>query len=197
LYLSGRYQDSFDVNDFSTSKSKFYYRNQARAYQAQGNNAMAAIAIEKSCTIDTTSDDFFYAAFYSAKSGDFAKALSFAQMETEKSETDYGKAEGLSQQARYLLRLSRFREASEAASRSISVGDKQLIGRAFTYRAEANYQLGLYKEAVQDATTAICRNQSDLRAYKIRAKCFEKLGRKDDAMSDRRTGDDASNGGDV
>jgi hypothetical protein len=85
----------------------------------------------------------------------------------------------------------------DASTKSISVGNCPLIGRAFTYRAEAEYHLGLYEEAISDASTATCMNGSDSRAYKIRAKCYEHLGRKTDAEADLLLADQAKNGRDL
>lgn len=197
LFCIGDYQNATRFNELSNHKTARFYSNQSIIQNAVGDNRAAATASEMENAINAKSVLLYSTAWSSASAGDYEKALRFAQLETLKSKTDYERAEGLSQEARYLLPLGRYSEAIRASSDSIGVSNKPLIGRAFTYRAEAKYHLSQYMEAVADASTAINIDCTDYRAYTIRAKCFEMMGRVSDAQADLHTAVTWRNGRDI
>ncbi len=197
LYALGKYQQALQINDLSNREKAPYYYNLSMIQAALGNHEAAALACEKANALVPDSGEIYSIAYEWASAGDPEKALRFAQLETTTSKTDYDKAIGLSQEARYLLKLSRYPEAIEAATKSTKVGTNPLISRAFTFRAEALYQMSSYVAAAYDANTAINMNRDDYRAYEIRAKCFDMLGRPSDAAADRHSANIWRNGRDI
>ncbi len=198
LLNMGQYQLASKFNLLSTDrKNGSYFYNLAGIQASLGDHKDAAVTYEKWNALSPDSNNLYAAAYEWARAGDSEKALQLAQLETEIGKTDYEKAQGLSQQARYLLRLSRYQEAIEASTKSINLGNKPLVSRAFTYRAEAQYHLSSYKAALDDASTAIIMNWEDVRAYEIRAKCFDMLGQPSDASADRNNADVWRNGRDI
>ncbi len=100
-------------------------------------------------------------------------------------------------EARYNLRLSRYREAIEAASKAIEHYDNhhfsEPISTAYTLRAEAEHELALNENAVDDASKAIGVDSTNYRAYNVRAEIFESMGRTDDAQADLRSAESCRN----
>lgn len=184
LYCLGDYHQAMLINELSDHKTWRYYSNQTTIEDALGNHKTAIASSEMEYAIRPRSILLYSVAWQAARAGDYEKALRFAQLETLKSTTDHDKAEGLSQEARYLVRLGRYDEAIKASTASINVTNKPLFSRAYTYRAEAKYNLSQYKEALLDACTAINMDYTDYRAYTVRAKCFQMLGRADDAEAE-------------
>lgn len=194
LFCMGKFQQALQVNERSNHRTTFYYGNVALIQAALGDDKAAAEASEMQNAMAQSPALLYSAAWSSANAGDYEKALRFAQLETITSKTDYDKAEGLSQEARYLLGLGRYQDALDAATKSINIGSKPLASRAFTYRAEAKYNLSQYAEAADDASKALNMDYTDYRAYSIRGKCSEMLGRTIDAQADFRNGDSWRNG---
>jgi len=135
-----------------------------------------------------------FVAYSYARSGDFSKALQAAQAATMSATTDTDRAYGYTDQARYLLRLSRYNEAIGAASHGIDYGNRpqspserkySVLSLAYTYRAEALYQNGAYQSARDDASKALAVDRYNYRAYTIRAKIFDQMGLTSDAAIDR------------
>jgi tetratricopeptide (TPR) repeat protein len=189
LYLQGRYAESLKINELGHHDTSYYYWNKYRGYAALGDLSSATNALHGADAINHSNQDKYEVAITAARAGDYEKSLQFAQLITLEASSNYDKAEGLASEARYLLKLSRYDEAIEASTKCINIHSYPWTSRAYTYRAEAKYQLARYEEAVSDASSAISLNTNNFRAYTIRAKCFEMLGRNVDAQADRRNAD--------
>lgn len=117
---------------------------------------------------------------YEVALSEIQRAQAFAHNAVEKSRAHL-------LQARILLRLHRYNEASENADKDLALGlDK---GRAFLYRGEAKLALGNLNGALDDATCALRYYPYFGRIYKLRAEAFRQNGQINAANVARRLAD--------
>ncbi len=191
LFEMGDLQQAWQANELSSRSNAYYFYNKRRIEEARGDFAAAALSQAKADTIRPCSNNKAFIGYEYARAGDFAKALQFAEQATDTAQADFERVWGFVTEARYNLRLARYQEAIEAASKAIDYDDNQHfaepISTAYALRAEAEHQLALNEKAVYDASKAIGLDSRNYRAYNVRAKIFESMGRTDDAQADLRS----------